>query len=88
MDRATLIQALLDVYNEDTGTALASLGEDVSLIADLGLDSIEVVSLIMQVERQFRIRLSREELQTVTTFGDLLNLVITKLQQGTSYRAA
>lgn len=88
MDRATLIQALLDVYNEDTGTALASLGEDVSLIADLGLDSIEVVSLIMQVERQFRIRLSRDELQTVTTFGDLLNLVITKLQQGTSYRAA
>lgn len=88
MDRATLSQALLEVFNEDTGAALATLGEDVSLIADLGLDSIEVVSLIMQVERQFRIRLSRDELQTVTTFGDLLNLVITKLQQGTSYRAA
>ena len=88
MDRVTLSEALLDVYNEDTGASLTALSEDVRLVADLGLDSIDVVSLIMQIERQFRIRLSRDDLQSVTTFGDLLSLVSTKLHQGSSNRAA
>ncbi len=88
MDRAVLSEALRDLYNEDTGASLDVLGEDVALIADLGLDSVDVVSLIMQVERQFRIRLSLAELNQVQTFGDLLNLVTIKLQRDSGFRAA
>ena len=88
MDRAIVSEALRDLYNEDTGAALDFLGDEVELIADLGLDSVDVVSLIMQVERQFRIRLSLDELNRVQTFGDLLDLVTIKLQQNTGFRAA
>ena len=88
MDRAILSEALRDLYNEDTGASLDVLGEDVALIADLGLDSVDVVSLIMQVERQFRIRLSLAELNQVQTFGDLLDLVTIKLQRDAGFRAA
>jgi len=88
MDRAILSEALRDLYNEETGVSLDVLGEDVELIADLGLDSVDVVSLIMQVERQFRIRLTTAELNSVCTCGDLLDLVMLKLQQGSGFRAA
>lgn len=88
MDRAIVSEALRDLYNEDTGSSLDFLRDDIELIADLGLDSVDVVSLIMQVERQFRIRLSLDELNRVQTFGDLLDLVTIKLQQNTGFRAA
>lgn len=88
MDRADLSEALRDLYNEDTGASLDVLGEDVEFITDLGLDSVEVVSLIMQVERLFRIRLTLTELNQVVTFGNLLDLVLPKLQKTSGYRAA
>ena len=88
MDRAVLSEALRDLYNEDTAASLDVLSEDVDLIADLGLDSVDVVSLIMQVERQFRIRLTSGELNQVRTFGDLLDLVVVKLQKDPGSRAA
>lgn len=88
MDRAILSEALRDLYNEETGAALDILGEETELIADLGLDSVDVVSLIMQVERQFRIRLTLAELNSVSTFGDLLDLVAIKLQKDAGFRAA
>ncbi len=88
MDRAVLSEALRDLYNEDTADSLDVLSEDVDLIADLGLDSVDVVSLIMQVERQFRIRLTSGELNQVRTFGDLLDLVVVKLQKDPGSRAA
>ena len=88
MDRAVLSEALRDLYNEDTAASLDVLSEEVDLIADLGLDSVDVVSLIMQVERQFRIRLTSGELNQVHTFGDLLDLVVIKLQKDPGSRAA
>ena len=88
MDRAVLSEALRDLYNEDTDASLDVLSEEVDLIADLGLDSVDVVSLIMQVERQFRIRLTSGELNQVHTFGDLLDLVVIKLQKDPGSRAA
>ncbi len=88
MDRALLSEALRDLYNEETGTSLDVLSEEIELIVGLGLDSLDVISLIMQVERQFRIRLSHAELNSVITFGDLLDLVTMKLQKNTGFRAA
>ena len=41
----------------------------------LGLDSVDVVGLVMRVERQFRIRLTMEELMEVKSVGQLLDLV-------------
>ena len=44
----------------------------------LGLDSVDVVGLVMRVERHFRIRLAMEELLEVKTVGDLLDLIHSK----------
>ncbi|MDB5340472.1 MAG: acpP 5 [Planctomycetaceae bacterium] len=88
MDRATLRHTLTELYNADTGNSLSTLGDAVRLVDDLGLDSVDMVSLIMQVERRFRIRLSHEELSAVLTAGDLLDLIATKSEAECILRAA
>lgn len=87
MDRAVLREALLDLLNDELDASWTNLGDDVHFTNDLGLDSVDTFSLIMQVERHFRVRLSNGELHTIENVGHLLDLVLLKLQQS-SLRAA
>jgi acyl carrier protein len=43
------------------------------------MDSVDFVSLVMQVERHYRIHLTHEELRGAVCFGDLVSLVEQKL---------
>jgi acyl carrier protein len=88
MNRAELSQVLRDLYNEDTDSTLDILGDNVNLVTDLGLDSVDMVSLVMQVERHFRIRMSHEELTGIATVGQLLDLIECKLCEDSLLQAA
>jgi acyl carrier protein len=80
-DRESIRQSLVAYLEDDLGETLASFDDGVNIREGLGLDSVDVVGLVMQVERQLRIRLSSEELETIVTVGDLLNLLEEKLAQ-------
>ena len=88
MDREELRATLLELFNEDTGQSLNMLADNVHLVADLGLDSVDTVSLVMQVERHFRIRMSHEELSDVSTVGTMLDLIACKLAEPAVAEAA
>lgn len=88
MDRTALSEALLGLYNEESGSSLQTLGEDLNFATDLRLDSVDTVSLIMQVERHFRIRFSHSELNSITAVGQMLDLITIKLQEQSRLRAA
>jgi acyl carrier protein len=49
-----------------------------NLREELGLDSVDVVSIVSQIERRFRIRLTHQELEKLVTVGDLLSLLENK----------
>jgi acyl carrier protein len=80
--RDILRTTLMNLLEEEMGEprALPSDGED--LREALGLDSVDVVGLVMRIERQFRVRLASEELAGVKSVGDLLNLMEAKLAAG------
>lgn len=78
--RATLMK----LFEAETGEPVASLTDDQNLGEQLGLDSVDMVSLIMQLERHFKIRLSHEELLHATEVGRLIDLVQQKLEEGAS----
>ncbi len=79
MDREGIRQILLELLEADTGEKYPDLKEDVSLREGLGLDSVDVVSIVSQVERRYRIRLSGQELEKLATLGDILDLLQTKI---------
>jgi acyl carrier protein len=78
-DRETVRQALAGLLEEEMGQNYPDLEDTKRLRDDLGLDSVDVVSIVSQVERRYRIRLSHEELMTLTTVGDVLTLLVAKL---------
>ena len=81
MDREAIRQSLLNYLEDDLGETLPAFDDSVNLREGLGLDSVDVVGLVMQVERQLRIRLASEELTQLVTVGDLLDLLQTKVSQ-------
>ena len=78
-DRATIRLTLIELLEADTGEKHDDLAEETSLREGLGLDSVDVVSLVSQVERRFHIRMSQEELEKLSTVGSLLELMESKL---------
>ncbi len=82
MDRESIRQTLLAYLEDDMGEPIASLADEVTIRDDLGLDSVDVVGLVMSAERQFRVRLATEELTAIVTVGDMLDLLQSKLEAG------
>lgn len=78
-DRDTIRRTLVEFLEAETGERAPEMGDAKKLREELGLDSVDVVSVVMQIERHFRIRLAHQELETLTTVGELLDLIQAKV---------
>jgi acyl carrier protein len=87
-DRQTIRQTLIELLEADTGEKYADLEDGANLRDGLGLDSVDVVSIVSQIERRFRIRLSQQELEKLVTVGDVLDLLEAKLAEPPAAAAA
>ena len=87
-DRESIRQTLAELLEADTGEQYADLSDPATLREGLGLDSVDVVSIISQIERSFRIRLSQQDLEKLVTVGDLLDLMERKLQDASQEKKA
>lgn len=51
-------------------------------ISDLGLDSLNLLEIIGEMEKEFRIRIPDDQLVGITTVAQLVDLVHKRLPQG------
>src|SRR5438874_12158022 len=79
MDREAIRQTFAELIEADTGEKVPDLDDHKNLRDDLGLDSVDVVSIVSQIERKFRIRLTHQELEKLASVGDALTLLEAKL---------
>ena len=77
--RETLRSKLLSLLEEEMGESFELPQDDQDLRETLGLDSVDLVGLVMRIEREFHVRLAPEELALVKRVGDLLDLMEAKL---------
>jgi acyl carrier protein len=87
MDRQELRKSLTGLLEETTGETYPEVSEDQSLTDGLGLDSVDLFSLIVEIQSQFKIKIASEELVAVATVGDLLDLLQAKLAPGAASAA-
>jgi acyl carrier protein len=78
-DRETIRQTLVELVEADTGERHENMSDGTNLREELGLDSVDVVSIVSQIERRFRIRLTHQELEKLVTVGDVLDLLQSKI---------
>ena len=88
MDRHELRQVLAEMLEETTGEPRAEVGEDELLQEGLGLDSVDIFSLIVEIQNKLRVKIASEDLTGVTTVGDLLNVLQAKLADPPAARGA
>jgi acyl carrier protein len=81
-DRESIRKTLIDLLEADTGEQYPNLDDSTNLREGLGLDSVDVVSVVSQIERQYRIRLTHQDLESLATVADVLNLLERKLVPG------
>ena len=79
MDRTALRNALLEMLENNKGEPVEFFREDMDLRTDLGLDSVDLITLDMEIQERFRLRLLPAELATVHRVRDLLDLIQARL---------
>ncbi len=79
MDRSALRQALGELLEDQTDVPAADLGDDQDLREGLGVDSVDMINLVLAVENRFDVRIESEELRPIRRVGQLLDLLQAKL---------
>jgi acyl carrier protein len=79
LDRTAIRNTLIEFLEADTGEKFPDLQDDTNLREGLGLDSVDVVSIVSQIERRFHLRLTHQELEKLVTVSDVLELLHAKL---------
>jgi acyl carrier protein len=79
MDRASLRRALLTMLENATGAPVPDIDESVSLREGLGLDSVDFVHVVIQIQSELGVELTPADLEPVVVVRDLLDLIQAKL---------
>jgi acyl carrier protein len=86
--RAALLKELLAIIEDDLGTAPAGITEASNLRESLGMDSVDMITVISRVEQNYRIRMSHEELAKLQTVSDILDMIAVKSSENPVAKAA
>jgi len=82
MAREEILTALKEVLVDKLKVEADTITEDANLFEDLGLDSIDLMTVVMAVEERFSIEVSDEELEEVSTLGQAADILSTKVGAG------
>lgn len=78
MDREALTKVLLEILDETVAEPIGSFKEEDTL-QSLGLDSIDMVSMAIEVQGRLGVHLAGPDLNQIVLIKDLLDLIQAKL---------
>lgn len=79
MDRPELLSLLGTVLEEVTGEPAGPITEAQKIQDDLKLDSLDMVSMAIEIQARLGVHLESAEMAPIVTVGDLLDLFQRKL---------
>ena len=77
-DRPAILLKLADLLKAETDRPTDNLNEATAIREGLGLDSVDLMSVVTRVEEAYRVRFTHQDLEKVATVGDLVDLVVAK----------
>lgn len=75
------IENVIKILSEKLGIDESEINGESNLLDDLGMDSLDMVEVIMAMEREFEINMSDEELVGIKTVDDLVKKIEEKMAQ-------
>jgi acyl carrier protein len=69
---ADMSEKVKDIIEKELGVEREKLTNEASFIEDLGADSLDIVELVMEFEKEFNIDIPDEDAEKLRTVGDAL----------------
>jgi acyl carrier protein len=79
MDRTIIKQKLTDILERSLADPVSVIEESMNLQTDLSLDSVDVVTMAIEIQTEFKIDLKAAELMKLVLVKDLLDLIASKV---------
>ena len=72
---AEVLAGLAEIVNEETGLAVEAVEADKSFTDDLDIDSISMMTIVVNAEEKFDVRIPDEEVKNLATVGDAVKFI-------------
>ena len=70
-----MLEKIIQIIRENTGKDEIVISEDTILLADLGLNSLDLLNLVCIVEDEFEIEIPDRVVWQFKTVGDVMNFI-------------
>ena len=70
-----VLAGLAEIINEETGIDIASVEMGKSFQNDLDIDSISMMTIVVNAEEKFGVKIPDEEVAGLLTVGDAVNFI-------------
>jgi acyl carrier protein len=84
MNRQEIFEKVKKILMEKLSVNETDIKEDSSLVDDLGVDSLDLVELLMKFEEEFKVEISEEESQKILTVKDIVDFIEEKTKSATT----
>ena len=74
-----MVEKVKDIIVEELGVEREKLTDEASFIEDLGADSLDIVELVMEFEKEFNIDIPDEDAEKLRTVGDAVKYLNEKV---------
>lgn len=75
MEKDAIMDKLRELAKGRVAIDPALLNENMNVSSDLGLTSLTVTDLLLEVEEQFKFEFNENDLVTIKTIGDLVEII-------------
>jgi acyl carrier protein len=71
-----VLAGLAELINDETGIATDSVAPDKSFTDDLDIDSISMMTIVVNAEEKFDVKIPDDEVKNLTTVGDAVTFIV------------
>ena len=76
-DQNEILAGLAEIVNEETGVEVEDVQLEKSFTEDLDIDSISMMTIVVNAEEKFGVTIPDEEVKNLKTVGDAVNYILT-----------
>ena len=70
-----ILSGLAEIVNEETGLAPEAVQPDKSFTDDLDIDSLSMMTIVVNAEEKFGVRIPDDDVKNLSTVGDAVSYI-------------
>ena len=74
-NKEEILAGLAEIVNEETGVEVEDVERDKSFTEDLDIDSISMMTIVVNAEEKFEVTIPDEEVKNLKTVGDAVDFI-------------